>query len=42
VSTGEPDAVPVRLETEGRTLRARLPWDRPALPERLVFRAVTS
>lgn len=41
VATGEPDAVVVPVSVEGRTHRARLPWDRPGLPERLVFRVVT-
>jgi hypothetical protein len=40
VETGEPDAVAVRLERSGGSLRARLPWHRPGLPERLVFRIV--
>jgi hypothetical protein len=40
VETGEPDAVAVRLESSGGSVRARLPWHRPGLPERLVFRIV--
>jgi hypothetical protein len=40
VETGEPDAVAVRLEPSGGSLRARLPWHRPGRPERLVFRIV--
>lgn len=40
VETGEPDAVAVRLEPSGGSLRARLPWHRNGLPERLVFRIV--
>jgi hypothetical protein len=40
VETGEPDAVAVRLEPSGGSLRARLPWHRPGLPERLIFRIV--
>lgn len=40
VETGEPDAVAVRLEPSGGSLRARLPWRRAGLPERLIFRVV--
>jgi hypothetical protein len=41
VDTGEPGAVRVPLEAVGRALRARIPWDRPELPQRLVFRVVS-
>lgn len=41
VSTGEADAVAVPVSVEDRTYRARLPWDRPGLPERLIFRVVS-
>jgi hypothetical protein len=41
VGTDESDDVPVLLEPDENTLRARIPWPHTRLPERLVFRVVS-
>jgi len=40
VGTDQPDSRPLPLVLRGKILRAQVPWNRPELPERLIFRVV--